>query len=102
MREESISRRRLLRRMAAIASIVPMAAVVRAADTPLIRVDDPAAKAVKYVEDASKAKEAVPHSNCANCALYLGKSGATLGPCQILPGKSVLAAGWCNKWAPQI
>jgi hypothetical protein len=75
----------------------------RAADAgalPLIAESDPAAKAVKYVEDAKKAKEA-GSNNCANCSLYGGKDGSVQGPCQIFKGKAVKAAGWCNAWAAQ-
>ena len=74
----------------------------RAADAPLLNPDDKDAKAVKYVEDATKAQRATPDSTCANCAVYQGKASAPTGPCQIFPGKLVKAAGWCSSWAPQI
>src|ERR1700752_4850006 len=94
---ESESRRRLLRNIALAASVGTLAtAQLRAAgELPLIAVDDPAAKAVKYVEDAKKAKEA-QNNTCANCGLYTGKDGSVQGPCQIFKGKAVKAAGWCN------
>ena len=100
---ESESRRRLLRNIALAASIGTLASTqLRAAeDLPLISVDDPAAKAVKYVEDAKKVKEAESNT-CANCSLYNGKDGSPQGPCQIFKGKAVKAAGWCNAWAPQM
>jgi hypothetical protein len=102
---EKLSRRLLLRRIAMTSALVPVLARMPAAhaqEAPLISVDDPIAKAVKYVEDASQAKGAMPGSTCANCALYQGKAGAPNGGCQIFPGKSVVAAGWCTSWAPQI
>ena len=98
---ESESRRRLLRNIALAASAVASTQLRAAQELPLISVNDPEAKAVKYVEDAKKAKEA-ENNNCANCSLYGGKDGAVQGPCQIFKGKSVKAAGWCNAWAPQI
>ncbi len=98
---DKLTRRHLLKKLSAAASLVTLASA-RAADLPLIAVDDPAATKVKYIEDASKAKGAAPGSNCANCALYQGKSGSKEGPCQIFPGKDVIAAGWCASWAPQI
>ena len=73
-----------------------------AADAPLLSPDAKEAKAVKYVEDASKAQGAVKGSTCANCAVYQGHTGAPAGPCQIFPGKAVKAAGWCSSWAPQM
>src|SRR6185436_11366283 len=73
---ESESRRRLLRTIALAASVGTLASTqLRAAEElPLLAVDDPVAKAVKYVEDATKVKEA-EGNNCANCSLYNGKDG---------------------------
>jgi High potential iron-sulfur protein len=102
----SLSRRRLLQRVALGLSVAPMAAgplrTALAAPAPLLPVSAPEAKAVKYVEDARTAKDAQPGNNCANCGLYQGAEGSTQGPCQLFPGKDVKAAGWCNKWAPQM
>jgi High potential iron-sulfur protein len=100
------SRRRLLQKLAIGVPLLPLAAyplnAALAADAPLLSPDAKEAKAVKYVEDASKAQGAVPGSTCANCAVYQGHSGAPTGPCQIFPGKQVRAAGWCSSWAPQM
>ena len=101
------SRRRLLQKLAVGVPLLPLAAyqlknAAVAADAPLLSPDAKEAQAVKYVEDASKAKGAVPGSTCANCAVYQGRAGAPAGSCQIFPGKQVKAAGWCSSWAPQI
>jgi hypothetical protein len=102
----SLSRRRLLQRLALGAALAPLAAgAVRsalAAPAPLLSVSAPEAKAVRYVEDARSAKGASPGSNCASCALYQGAAGGSQGPCQLFPGKDVKAAGWCSSWAPQM
>jgi hypothetical protein len=99
---ESESRRRLLKKLALAASVGSLAsAQLRAADLPLIAESDPAAKAVKYVEDTTKANEA-QGNRCDTCGLYSGKDGSTQGPCQIFKGKAVKAAGWCNAWVAQI
>jgi High potential iron-sulfur protein len=101
-----LTRRRLLRSAAAAVSLVSVASVrlesAKAADAQLLSVDDPAAKAVKYVEDATKAKRDPADSTCANCGLYQGKTGDKTGPCQLFPKKNVVAAGWCSSWAPQM
>ncbi len=101
------SRRRLLQKLAIGVPLLPLAAyalknAALAAGAPLLSPDAKEAQAVKYVEDASKAKGAIAGSTCANCAVYQGHSGAPAGPCQIFPGKQVKAAGWCSSWAPQI
>jgi hypothetical protein len=102
----SLPRRRLLQRLTLGASVAPLAAgALRnayAASAPLLSVNAAEAKAVKYVENAKEAHGATPGSNCANCVLYQGPSGATQGPCQLFPGKEVKAAGWCSSWAPQM
>ena len=76
-----------------------------AQDMPMIEESDPVAQSLKYVHDASTvdpASRANPaaEQDCANCALIQGNDGDEWRPCQIFPGKSVNAAGWCSVWAP--
>ena len=96
------SRRRLLRTVAlglALTSIATMPLrLALAAALPLVTSDDPAAKALKYVSDASKAPDAKPGSKCANCSNYQGSAGSAQGGCLLFPGKAVNAAGWCASW----
>jgi hypothetical protein len=101
---DRLTRRHLLQTLTLGVPILTVAASgsARAADAPLLNPDDKDAKAVKYVEEATKAQRAIPDSTCANCAVYQGKAGAPTGPCQIFPGKLVKAAGWCSSWAPQM
>lgn len=100
------SRRRFLR----IAAGTTAAAVVigglprfaRAADLPPVTEADPTAKALGYVEDANKSSnpKRKPGDNCSNCQFYTG--GATgRGACQLFPGKSVAAKGWCVSHTPK-
>jgi hypothetical protein len=102
----NLSRRRLLQNLTVGAPLLPLALyplnAAVAADAPLLSPDAKEAKAVKYVEDASQAKGAIAGSTCANCALYQGHAGSSMGPCQIFAGKVVKAAGWCSSWAPQM
>ena len=61
------------------------------------------------VEDTDAASPVVPASRanpaadptCVSCALVLGNDGDAWRPCQIFPGKSVSAKGWCSVWAPK-
>jgi len=96
------SRRRLLRRLSLGVVLAPLAAqtlrTAWAADLPLVALDDPTAKALKYTPDASKAADAKPGSKCATCRLYQGAAGSTEGGCLLFPGKAVKAAGWCSSW----
>lgn len=96
------SRRRLLKRVSLGVALVPIAgATLRtawAADMPLVATDDPTAKALKYVPDASKASDAKPGSKCSNCKLYQGAANSSQGGCLLFPGKAVKASGWCSSW----
>jgi hypothetical protein len=96
------SRRQLLKNVALGALLIPVAVApletARAADLPLVGADDPTAKALKYVPDASKAADAKPGSSCATCSLYQGAAGSAQGGCLLFPGKAVKAAGWCASW----
>lgn len=102
-RDTSLSRRRLLQRVAIGLTVAagPLRTAF-AAPAPLLAADAPEARAVKYVEDARQSSDARPGSNCGNCALYQGTSGSAQGACQLFPGKEVRAAGWCTSWAPQM
>jgi hypothetical protein len=98
------ARRRLLKNIALGMALMPIAGApltAAAADAPLVAADDPTAKALKYVSDASKSVDAKRGSTCANCKLYQGAAGAAQGGCLLFPGKSVKSTGWCISWAAQ-
>jgi len=78
----------------ALAAGVAMAA-------PMVAETDANAKALGYVADATKTKNAKfkAGSSCSNCALYQGKAGAASGPCPLYAGKEVAAKGWCTAYA---
>jgi hypothetical protein len=78
----------------------------QADDLPHLTADDPMGGAMKYTDDASSVDPASRNNpaadqDCANCALVQGADGDEWRPCQIFPGKSVNAAGWCSVWAPK-
>ena len=86
----------------AIGAVVVASALPRigqAADLPHLALDDPAAKALNYTEDNTKAP--APHQagqECSNCNFYQG--GPTgYGPCQLFVGKAVNSKGWCAGYA---
>src|SRR5215472_10303223 len=96
------SRRRLLKSVTLGAVLVsvaglPLRAAI-AADLPLVTADDPTAKALQYVPDASTAHGAKPGSKCATCQNYQGAAGSAQGGCVLFPGKAVKATGWCSSW----
>ncbi|HEX7079766.1 MAG TPA: high-potential iron-sulfur protein [Gammaproteobacteria bacterium] len=74
-------------------------------DLPHVTPDDPIAKALYYVEDATKVDKSNPLAvrytegqHCANCVQLQGEAGAAWRPCNLFPGKLVSANGWCSAW----
>jgi hypothetical protein len=103
-----IARRKFIQLSAAAAAgvLVQPGRKAMAADMPQLSADDPMAKAMRYTHDASTVDASsranpAPEQNCANCALIQGADGDAWRPCQIFPGKSVNAKGWCQVWAPK-
>lgn len=100
------SRRRFLLQIATGAVATPLLATValqaaEAAELPHLPLDNPTAKALGYVEEASKATHASykPGSLCANCKFIQGADGEAYRPCQLFAGFSVSSQGWCSAWA---
>jgi hypothetical protein len=96
------SRRAMLLHVAMGLSLMPLAlsksTEAQAAAMPLLSEKDPAAQAVHYVEDASRATDAQPGANCSNCSIY-SATGDTQGGCTLFKDKLVKAAGWCSSWS---
>jgi hypothetical protein len=58
------------------------------------------AKALNYVEDASKAKDPKhkPDQFCHNCQMFQAGPNEAWGPCAIFAGNLVANKGWCSAW----
>lgn len=74
-----------------------------AAQPARLEESDPLAAALGYRHDATKvdAKKYPAYTagrNCANCQLYMGKTGDAWGACSAFGGKLVNAKGWCVAW----
>ncbi|MGX2040431.1 high-potential iron-sulfur protein [Methylocaldum sp. MU1018] len=73
------------------------------AGAPKLSPDDPMAKSLHYVEDASKAarspREGVPGDQqfCHNCK-FLRAGEGDWRPCSVFGGKLVSVNGWCSSW----
>ena len=104
--QDTESRRRFLKVAAgtAVTAVVigGLPRFARAADLPPVTEADPTAKALGYVEDASKTTNAKHKAgdDCTNCQFYSGGPSGR-GPCQLFPGKSVNAKGWCVSHTPK-
>lgn len=99
--KHSASRRRVMLGLAAGALSLPVVFRAQAADLPKLTLDDPAAQALKYVEDASTLAAGArggDDRNCASCNFYTAPDQPEWGPCTLFPGKAVSASGWCSGW----
>lgn len=73
---------------------------------PKLAEDDPQAKSLAYVHDAStidgaKQPRYKAGQACTNCVLYQGKADDEWAGCSIFPGRLVKGTGWCNVYAPK-
>jgi hypothetical protein len=106
MSEQKIPRRTLLKGALLGVAAVPVSALLsRTAGAAAGRVDpnEPQAKALGYVEDASKVDAKAnpnykPGQLCSNCLQAPAKPGAAELPCNIFAGRNVAAKGWCKVW----
>lgn len=109
MSRRSISRRALVKTLAlgaAAAAALPVRPL-RGAEPAKLEVNDPAAVALDYVENASqvdpkKFPRYVPGSNCDNCLQLQGKPGNNFRPCTLFSGKLVAVSGWCSGWTAEM
>ena len=108
MDDKNLSRRRFLQTVAVAVPVSTLLTQRHAAaqDLPKLTEDDPAAKALLYVNDAANVDTSQPLAaryeegqHCATCAQIMGDEGAEWRPCAIFPGKLVSAKGWCSVWA---
>lgn len=100
-------RRRFIKIGAGCLAAIPVVSLVgtgaRAEDLPALDETDPTAQGMGYKQDTTQVdKGKYPKHDesqtCSNCQLYQGSARDPQGPCQIFPGKSVTANGWCSAW----
>lgn len=99
------TRRALLGAAVSSAVLIPLASLVGARSAQAeerLSEDDPQAKALEYVHDASASKSPKRKQDqfCKNCNLVQSDSGEWR-PCAIFQGKLVNENGWCTAWVKQ-
>ena len=92
--------------MVAVATLATRTAHGQAAAGQKLSENDPQAKALGYVTDATHADKAkfpryAPGQHCAACQLFQGQPSAASAPCTIFGGKVVEGKGWCSAYAPR-
>jgi High potential iron-sulfur protein len=105
---QSLPRRTLLKAVIGASVAIPVASLTRraeaAAPAPMVDGNDPTAKALGYVPDASKVDaKANPTykagQRCGVCVQFQGKATDKQGACNLFAGKQVVSTGWCRVWA---
>ena len=105
MSDQKFPRRTLLKGALLGVAAVPVTVLLsRAASAATGKVDpnEPQAKSLGYVEDASKVDPKAnpnykPGQLCSNCLQAPNaKAGAAEVPCNIFAGRNVAANGWCK------
>ena len=71
-------------------AVAATASVASAADTDQAKTIK---KSLAYVDKSTKSGQ-----TCSNCRFFKAGTGGS-GTCQIIPGGTVKAAGWCKSWA---
>lgn len=106
--QNKIARRLIVKGGLIAGLVIPALAVfdlsALAAGLPPLDSNDPNAKALGFVTDASKVDSvANPRfkstQKCGTCAQFKGAASAASAACTIFPGKSVPSTGWCKVWA---
>jgi High potential iron-sulfur protein len=107
MMQTKYSRRAIVKSGLIAGALIPAATLVsysaNAVALPPLDPNDPTAKALGFVADASKVDTAAnssykPNQKCSTCAQFQGKATDAAAACNIFAGKSVPAAGWCKVW----
>jgi hypothetical protein len=104
--QHKMTRRAMVKGSLLAGALVPTIGLIgnaaeAAALTPLDP-NDPTAKALGFVADASKATANPTYkagSKCSTCAQFTGKPSDATGPCNIFAGHTVPSGGWCSVWA---
>jgi hypothetical protein len=106
--QRKISRRSIVKSGLIAGALLPVAGLASrnaaAAGLPPLDPNDPTAKALGFVNDATKVDSKThptfkPSQKCGNCAQFQGKAGDATAACTIFAGKSVPEGGWCQVWA---
>jgi High potential iron-sulfur protein len=104
----NISRRSLIKGGLIAGALAPAYGLIGnaayAAGLPALDPNDPTAKALGFVTDASKVDASANPTykatqKCGTCAQFQGKAGDATGGCNIFAGHSVPMGGWCKVWA---
>ena len=105
--QDKILRRAIVKGGLLAGALVPAFGLIRntarAAGLSPLDPNDPSAKALDFVTDTRKVDANAnpthkPSQKCNTCAQYQGKPSEATAGCNLFPGHSVPAGGWCKAW----
>ena len=105
--QRKISRRSIVKSGFVAGALLPVVGLVprnaAAAALPPLDPNDPTAKALGFINDATKVDSKTRPTfktgqKCSTCAQFQGKAGDATAACTIFAGKSVPEGGWCQVW----
>lgn len=105
--QRKISRRSIVKSGIIAGALLPVVGLgsrnAAAAALPPLDPNDPTAKALGFVNDATKVDSKThptfkPGQKCSTCAQFQGNAGDATAACTIFAGKSVPGGGWCQVW----
>jgi hypothetical protein len=105
--QHKMTRRAMVKGSLIAGALVPALGLIGNAEADALTAldpNDPQAKALGFVTDASKVSAAANATykagqKCSTCAQFQGKAGDATGACNIFVGHTVPAGGWCKVWA---
>ena len=104
---KKLTRRSILKSGFVAGAFVPvfglLGTTAGAAALPALDPHDPTAAGLGFVTDASKVSASANPTfkagqACGSCVQYQGKTNDRTAGCNIFPGHSVPANGWCKVW----
>jgi hypothetical protein len=105
--QHKMTRRAMVKGSLLAGALAPALGLIGTAEADALKPldpNDPQAKALGFVTDASTVSAASHPTykagqKCMTCAQYQGKATDATGGCNIFAGHSVPAGGWCSVWA---
>jgi hypothetical protein len=106
--QRKISRRSIVKSGFIAGALLPTFSLISgnaaAAALPPLDPNDPTAKALGFVNDATKIDSKTHPTfkagqKCSTCAQFQGQASDATAACTIFAGKSVPGGGWCQVWA---
>ncbi len=102
MKTTMMMKRKQFLRVACVSGMIPLLNLQADSGKPLaaVSVDEPLAKSLHYVENATEAVGDPKYRKGQDCGNFLFFNEKTNNACALFGNRPVKKAGWCNTWKP--